>query len=417
MAIGDGLMIDQLPIIIAGAGIGGLAAALALSQRGRPCRIIERRSNPSEEGAGIQIGPNGVKVLRMLGVADDLTPVVGVPAAIRVHDGRSGADLASLPLGAWIENRHGAPYWVALRADLHGAMYRAAHRTQTVTIDTGTSVSAVTSTDCGVQVITTDGRVLDGAALIAADGMWSAIRAQHFDGTPPCQIGLTAARAVISAAMYPDPWARSEIGVWLAPGVHFVHYPVRGGAEIAMILIFRDNAGGDSWSSPMSRDAVKGLNLQLHGSISDVIGAVPAWTRWPLLTRTSLPQWTKGHIALLGDAAHPVLPFLAQGAVMALEDAAALAACLGNPKRQVADALLDYQSTRISRCARVSRAAARNGKIYHLRRPVAVARNAVLRVLPGTRVMAGYDWLYGYERPEPFDVVDAHSPLSRDAKP
>ena len=389
-------MMDGRPVLIVGGGIGGMATALALAQRGLVCRIIERRAQPSEDGAGIQIGPNGVKVLRRLGVADALVTRVGVPDAIRVRSARSGRDLSVLPLGRWIEERHGAPYWVAHRADVHAVLADAVKRTPSIALETGFAVSSVTDTGDGINAVADDGSVREGRALIGADGLWSSIRAQHFDDSAPQLTGLSAARAVVSAEQFPVDFARTETGVWLLPGAHIVHYPVRRGTEIAVVLIFKDDTGGRSWSAPMSRESVARLGLRLHDSIGDVIGAILSWTRWPLVTRPSLAHWSRGRIALLGDAAHPVLPFLAQGAVMALEDAVTLADCLAAPGVALDDALADYQSQRIARCTRVANAAARNGRIYHLGGPAAAIRDTVLRVVSGARVMGSYDWLYGF---------------------
>jgi salicylate hydroxylase len=389
-------MTDTLPVIVVGGGIGGLAAVLALAQRGQICHIIERRAHLSEDGAGIQIGPNGVKILRALGVADALRPVAGAPGAIRVCNARTGQQLATLPLGPWIEDRHRAPYWTAHRADLHAALLHAAQRDARIGMETGVAVATAVSADHGVIATTNDGRALEGMALIGADGLWSTIRARHFDGTPPRSTGLAAARAVIPAGQFPLAFAHTDTGVWLLPGAHIVHYPVRGGAEIALVLIFRDHGGGEAWSAPMSQADVAALKLPLHHSIGDVIANVSAWTRWPLVTRAPLTSWSTGRIALLGDAAHPVLPFLAQGAVMALEDAVSLAACITTPGVAMHDALQYYQVSRMDRCNRVAKTAFRNGQIYHRGGLMAVARNTVLRAMPGTRVMAGYDWLYGF---------------------
>lgn len=389
-------MTDGKPVLVVGGGIGGMATALALAQRGLACHILERRAQPSEDGAGIQIGPNGVKVLRRLGVADALEARVGVPDAIRVRSARNGRDLSVLPLGRWIEERHGAPYWVAHRADVHAVLADAVKRTSSITFETGFAVSSVTSTNDGITAVADNGEVREGRALIGADGLWSSIRAQHFDDGAPQLTGLAAARAVVPAGEFPVEFARTETGVWLLPGAHIVHYPVRRGTEIAVVLIFKDDTGGQSWSAPMPRETVARLGLRHHGSIGDVIGAILSWTRWPLVTRLSLAHWSKGRMALLGDAAHPVLPFLAQGAVMALEDAVTLADCMAAPGVAIDDALADYQSKRIARCARVANAAARNGRIYHLGGPAAAIRDTVLRAAPGARVMGSYDWLYGF---------------------
>jgi salicylate hydroxylase len=389
-------MASSLPIVIAGGGIGGLAAALALAKRGLACRLLERRSDPSEDGAGIQISPNGVKVLRDLGVASQLEPLVGVPRSININSATRGKNLQTLPLGAWIEARHGAPYWVAHRADLHSALYASASKHSNITIETGVGVTSARNRNDCVTIETSDRRTIDATALIAADGLRSTVRSEYFDASQPHPTGLAAARAVVPASSFAIPWAHDCTGVWLLPGAHIVHYPVRGGRDIAIILIFSDVTGGDEWSSLFTASAVAALNLPLHASIATPLRAVPEWRRWSLVTRTPLKAMVQGRIALLGDAAHPMLPFMAQGAVMSLEDATELATCLAANSADTVAALARYQDLRLARCRRVAETAKRNGQIYHMAGASASARDLVLGLLPGPRVMAGYDWLYGY---------------------
>jgi salicylate hydroxylase len=396
MCASDQAMTSAPSILIAGGGIGGLATALALARHGIASHILERRSDVVEDGAGIQISPNGVKVLRLLGVSEKLAPLVGQPTSIIVNCAARGQRLQTLPLGAWIENRHGAPYWVAHRADLHGTLLAAVRETPAITCETGVGVESAAQTTAAVAVRTSDGRTITTDALIGADGLWSTIRAQHFDDRSASQTGLSAARAVVPAAQFQVPWARENTGVWLLPGAHVVHYPVRDSQEIAIVLIFRGHHNDDSWSSAMSADAVATLDLPLHSSIAAPIRAVTSWRRWSLVTRPPLNTMANGRIALLGDAAHPMLPFLAQGAVMSLEDAATLAACLAHRPGDATAALQRYQDARLSRTHRVARTARRNGRIYHLGGPAGFARDTVLRLLSGERVMSGYDWLYGY---------------------
>jgi salicylate hydroxylase len=389
------------PILIAGAGIGGLASALALAKHGRSCRIFERRATVAEDGAGIQISPNGVKVLRALGVADDIAARVGTPDAILVHDAKTGTRLQSLPLGHWINQRHGAPYWVAHRADLHAVLYDRARRSPEISIETGVTLLSALTTDEQVSVISSNGLAYTGAALIAADGVRSTLRARHFDASPVRATGLSAARAVIPMRDFPLAWAQRNTGVWMMPSAHIVHYPVRGGTDIAMVVIFPDPTGGDSWSEPFSADQMDALPLPVCRELRDCLRASTQWRRWSLVTRNPLDTWVHGRTALLGDAAHAMLPFLAQGAVMALEDAWTLAACIGASKAHIPEGLVSYQSQRLARSARVVKTAARNGQIYHLSGLAATARNASLRWLSGARVMAAYDWLYGHEIAHP----------------
>jgi salicylate hydroxylase len=383
-------------VLIAGGGIGGLAAALALARRGIASQILERRPALGEDGAGIQIGPNGVKILRALGVADGLSARVGVPQSILVRDAARGATLAELPLGPWMDHRHGAPYWVAHRADLHAAMLAAARAHHLIAIETGFAIASASQSADAVHVTSAEGRVVTGSALIGADGLWSTIRTEHFDAKPPVPRQLAAARAVVPAAAFSDPMAATNTCVWLAPGSHVVHYPVRSGTEIAIVVIYPSELSSSDWSAGMTQPAFAQLALDLHASIAATLRSVEAWRCWPLLTRAPLRTWAEGRIALLGDAAQPILPFLAQGAVMALEDAVTLADALAVPGAEVPDALRNYADQRMPRRQRVSATAARNGVIYHMRGPAAYARNLVMAARSGPSIMAGYDWLYGF---------------------
>lgn len=397
-------MTAETPILIAGAGIGGLATALALAKRGLACHVIEKRARPSEDGAGIQIGPNGVHVLRQLGVADALSPLTASPDFLRIMDAVRGRELASLPLGKTIAARFDAPYWTAHRADLHAALLAGVQSNPLLKVSLGAEVIGATSYPSHARVSLSNGAHIDGPALIAADGLWSGARNLIFMSPPLQDTGSRAYRTVIPASQMPGGVSATSTHIWLGPRAHVVHYPVRAGTEIALVAVFADGEMAAGWSNDVAAADLNARFSQLAGPLRDVLMHASAWRGWRLLTLPNLPEWQRawvnGRIALLGDAAHPVLPFLAQGAVMALEDAVVIAGHIARalqPKTiSMHEALTNYAAERRPRTDRVALAAQRNGKTYHLSGAFAAARNTVLRSSPPQRLLARYDWLYGW---------------------
>jgi salicylate hydroxylase len=384
------------PVLIVGAGIGGLATSLALARRGIASHVLERRPAFNEDGAGIQIGPNGTRILRQLGVVDALRPHVGVPEALSVRDGLTGKELARLPLGRWLAMRHGAPYWVAHRRDLHAALLQAVRNEPLVAMSMGFDASEVATRDGLVAVAADSRQAWTGRALIAADGIWSPLRSLLFKDAKPTFCGKSASRSIVPLDTLPDEFHRPEATIWLFPDAHVVHYPVSGGSELAVVVVLDDGHESSDWSAPVPPAWIQQSMPECAEALQTLILEASTWRRWSLHTMPVPQRWAEGPIALLGDAAHPVLPFMAQGGVMALEDAAVLADALHRNPENMALALQQYQRRRRARVMRVAKASRRNGSIYHLSGFAARARNLVLRELPAQRLMARYDWLYGW---------------------
>jgi len=383
------------PVLIVGGGIGGLALALALAKLGRRSVVLEQRSSFSGTGAGIQLGPNGVRVLQRLGLAQALQSVVGVPDALAVHHGTTGRTLAVLPLGRWIAARHGAPYWVAHRGDLHAVLAAAAAAEPRITLRAPFALASPTVTETGVQARSTAGDVVGGAALVGADGLWSVTRHFIAPGHVPHFVGSTAARCVIPVAQA-GRLALPAVGLWLTRGANVVHYPVRGGSEIAAVLIAAEAWASTEWDAAADGDLLRKRLWTFHASLAEPLSKAGEWRKWALHRLLPLPHWALGRMALIGDAAHPMLPHLAQGGVLALEDAVALADALAAHPADEAQAFLAFERERRRRAARVAAMSALNGRIYHLTPPLSWARDGILRLLPGSWLMAGYDWLYGW---------------------
>ena len=388
-------MPEPAPILIAGGGIGGLALALALAKSGRRSTVLEQRESFGAAGAGIQIGPNGVRVLQRLGLAEALRPAVGVPDALAVHHGRTGRALAVLPLGRWIADRHGAPYWVVHRGDLHAVLTEAASAEPRITLRAGFNLASVAQHGEVVKAQGVDGDVATGAALVGADGLWSSVRRAIRPEHVPQSVGATASRTVIPVAAA-GRLAVPVVGLWLGPDVNVVHYPVRGGAEIAVVVIASGSWQGKEWDAEADQAALIARLAGFHSSLAEPLAMAPSWRKWGLYRLPPLPAWSAGRVVLIGDAAHPMLPHLAQGGVLALEDALVLADCLAAHASDVAQAFLVFEAKRRRRADRVQAMSRLNGRIYHLRPPMAWARDGALRLLPGPWLMARYDWLYGW---------------------
>jgi salicylate hydroxylase len=384
------------PVLIAGAGIGGLAAAIALARRGIASHVLERRPAFHEEGAGIQIGPNGTRILKHLRVADILRPRVGLPEAICVRDGLSGTELARLPLGRWIAARHGAPYWVAHRKDLHAALLQVARAEPLVALSMGFEVAEVATDGPHVAVASSNGQAWTGKALIAADGLWSTVRTLLFATRPPRFAGKSAARSVLQLDALPPEFFKQETGIWLFRDAHVVHYPVSAGSELAVVVIVEDEHDDEEWSAPVHPAWVLQHLHQCAEPLADLLVEAKSWRRWALHTLPPLRSWSHGPVALLGDAAHPVLPFLSQGGVLALEDAVVLAEAMHKFPSDVPGSLSWYCHRRRARADRVAAASRRNGAIYHMSGALAGARNFAMRSVGPQRLMARYDWLYGW---------------------
>ncbi len=392
-------MTNAEPVLIAGGGIAGLATALALAKHDIPSRILEQRDRFSEAGAGIQIGPNGVRALSALGVAPHLAKHVSVPEEIVVHHGASGRVLTRMPLGSWIAERHGAPYWVVHRRDLQTTLLERARSIQGITIETGFTITDVEDNGDHVLVRSSSGTTAHGPVLVGADGIRSRVRIAL---TPDAQLrfsGKAASRTLLSpdaAAALGDP---ASMGVWLAPGAHVVHYPIAAGAQVAVVAIVPDDRMTDDWAAPNDWNALGPHLAGFAPELRQALAKAPEWRRWALFETDPLPHLAKGRIALAGDAAHPVFPFLAQGGVMALEDALVLANALATQPEDPAGALQAYEAARRPRVNAIVATSRQNGRIFHLSGPAALARNLAMAAVPATRLMARYDWVYGWQPP------------------
>ena len=382
-------------MLIAGGGIGGLAAAIALGRRGINSEILERSHFTEESGAGIQLGPNATRALQRLGVLDAIEPRSFRPEAIVIYDALSGRRLSSMPLGEAAAKRYGAPYLTLHRADLHAGLRAAAQSHAGITLTPGFELAAIDLTDNAVIARAGDGTEASGASLIGADGLWSTVRAR---GRPAARLrfaGATAWRARLPRGDLPSPFNDPVVGLWLGPGAHLVHYPVRSGDDLNVVAVTEGGTERQGWDQPGGAGTLRASFTRWAKDSKSLLEQAETWRSWSLYRLTSLRHWSDGSIALLGDAAHPVLPFVAQGAALAIEDAITLAACLAEAPRDPAAAFHRYEAQRRPRAARVQSLSRHYGWLYHLHGPLRLARNLVLARRSEARALQRFDWLYG----------------------
>ncbi|HVZ42759.1 MAG TPA: FAD-dependent monooxygenase [Ramlibacter sp.] len=390
-------------LAIAGGGIGGLAAAFAGRRAGCEVALFEQAEFFSEVGAGIQMGPNVTAILREWGLLEgELAASVARPGRLRARGADDGRELAALALGAGFESRYGAPYLTVHRADLQTALLQAA-REAGATLRNGARVTQAAQDEHGVHVAA--GGNFDADALIGADGLWSSTRQLVVPAdTPPRATGHLAYRAVVRQTELPAASRSTEVTAWLGAGLHVVSYPVRAGDWLNVVCVVEGCIERDprSWDHAAIAADLYASTRAVCTPLRDLLGAVANWRFWVLHDRPVLRgpgEMAAGRVALLGDAAHPMLPYLAQGAGMAVEDARELQRVLqseGDVARDLPAALQRYALHRWARCARVQARSLRNGRIFHLEGPMRAARDLSMRVM-GSRLL-DVPWLYGQKR-------------------
>lgn len=396
-------------VLIAGGGIGGLSAALACTRAGAGVALFERNAVFSEFGAGIQLSPNIVKILYGWGLREALSEVAAFPDRLQVRSASSGAELGRLRLGEEIARRYGAPYLTIHRADLHAVLLAALQQQGGATLHLSSPVNGFEQTETDVALQLDHDQLARGDLLVGADGGWSSIRQQLLNDGTPQPTGHLAYRALISQARLPIHLRSSQVTAWLGPQMHVVQYPVRRGKWLNVVAIVHGQVQGDMSHWDHSGNAAE-LQQRLQATckpLKDLIQAVPNWRLWALSIRPPMRfarEQASGRVALLGDAAHPMVPYLAQGAGMAIEDAAVLARVLeqggfftdvdgpADPGNLVPGLLRQYARQRWQRNARVQATAIRNGKIFHASGLMAFGRNAVMKIR-GEAVM-DQPWLY-----------------------
>jgi salicylate hydroxylase len=392
-------------IIVAGAGIGGLTAALALAAKGFRVVILEKAERLEEAGAGLQLSPNASRILVELGLQPRLASRAVMPDAINIMSAREGGEIARLPLGEAASFRAGAPYWVVHRADLQAALQAHVNDNPDIELRLGWQFDDVTSHAKGLTVVQRSGdarRQELAVALIGADGIWSSVRHHLFPDVQPQFSGLIAWRGTLDATALPREYTAPRVQLWMGPNAHLVAYPISGARQINVVAIVPGTWNRPGWSAPGATNEIKCAfaSPRWPPTARMLIGAVDEWRRWALFTVPDIGDWSEGAIALVGDAAHAMLPFAAQGAGMAIEDAAVLAKALSDSAGEniagIPAALKRYGRLRRARVLKVQRAARRSGRIYHLTGPLALARDLTIKAMGPKRVLARQDWIYDW---------------------
>ncbi|MFL6827043.1 MAG: FAD-dependent monooxygenase [Bradyrhizobium sp.] len=397
-------MAGSRTIFVAGAGIGGLTASLALAARGFRVVILEKSERLEEIGAGLQLSPNASRVLVELGLQPRLAGRAVTPEAISLMSVRSGGEVARLQLGQAARSA-GAPYWVMHRADLQAALQAEVNEHHDIELRLGCQFEDVATHAKGLTVVHRSGmtRQQDLAlALIGADGIWSAVRHHLFPHVQPQFSGLIAWRGTLDATQLPREYASRGVQLWMGPNAHLVAYPISGARQINIVAVVPGTWNRPGWSEPGDGNELRAAFAapRWPGPARMMIAAVDGWRKFALFTVPDGGQWTQGAIALLGDSAHAMLPFAAQGAGMAIEDAAVLARCVAEVQNEggptIAAALQRYARERRARVARVQRMAKRNATIYHLSGPAALVRDLAMKAIGARRLLARQDWIYDW---------------------
>jgi len=384
------------PFLIAGGGIGGIAAAIALAAKGIPSRVLEQASQFGEIGAGIQCAPNAFMAMNALGIRDEVNKTAVFVEKLIMMDSLNGREAGAIPLDDSFRARFGEPYAVIHRADLHRALLdAAASRADLISLETSSKILDVREEGASVVVTLEGGRIESGRALIGADGLWSRIREIVIDDGRPRVSGHIAYRAVLPTDEFPEDLRWNAATLWAGPKTHLVHYPLRRWELFNIVATFHGDEYIEGWNEPGDRDVLLHHFRDVGARPMSILERPQSWRRWVLCDRDPADNWSRGRITLLGDAAHPMLQYFAQGACMAMEDALCLADEVVAADGNDAAAFLAYQSARAPRTARVQLQARRLGEIYHMSGIKRLIRNWMLGRRRPERHYDGLAWLYG----------------------
>jgi 3-hydroxybenzoate 6-monooxygenase len=382
-------------VLVAGGGIGGIAAALTLVRRGFDVQVLEQAAQLGEIGAGLQVGPNGFAAFDALGVGEIARAKAVYTDEMVMHDAIDETLVGRIPTGAAFIARFDNPYAVIHRADAHAALLTGAQATGRITVATSTTVARVEQNDAGVTVFDTQGRTYTGLALIAADGVKSAVRRQYVGDTARVS-GHVVYRAVVNKADFPADLRWNAASIWVGPNCHLVHYPLRGGEQYNVVVTFHSREP-EEWSVRTgSREEVLSYFGGICARARQLIELPKDWTRWATADREPIGEWTFGRVTLLGDAAHPTLQYLAQGACMAMEDAVTLGEALRVSGNDFSNAFALYQRARVARTARIVLSAREMGRIFHAHGVERLVRNDLWRGRTPERFYDAMEWLYGW---------------------
>ena len=387
---------SSLPVLVAGGGIGGLAAALALTRRGLKVKVLEQAAELGEIGAGIQLGPNAFAAFDALGVGPQARGRAVYTDDMVMHDALDEFQVGRIPTGDAFRARFGNPYAVIHRADVHKSLLEGAQASDRIEVQTSCCVQRVEQDDDSVTVVDTQGQRHRGVALVGADGVKSAVRRQYV-GDEARVSGHVVYRAVVDKKDFPVDLQWNAASIWVGPNCHLVHYPLRGGEQYNVVVTFHSR-DKEEWSvREGSPEEVQSYFGGICARARQLIDLPKDWKRWATADREPIGQWTYGRATLLGDAAHATLQYLAQGACMALEDAVTLGEALRVHDNDFAKAFALYQRSRIARTARIVLSAREMGRIFHALGVERLVRNALWKGRTPERFYDAMEWLYGWK--------------------
>ena len=384
---------DGLPILIVGAGIGGLAAALALSNAGYRTKVIEQTVEFKEIGAGIQFGPNGFKMLERLGLRDAVDHLAVFPDDLMLMDSVTEAEVTRIPLGTAFRERFNYPYALVHRADLHAVLLKACQGSESVELCPGETLERFDEIGQQVQVVTTKGTHA-GSALVGADGIWSKIRQDLVGDGRPRVSGHIAYRAVLPIEDVPERFRKNAMILWAGPKNHLVQYPLRGGKLFNLVAVFHSDAYDEGWNTKGDPEELRRRFAGTCDTVQTLLDKIESWRMWVLCDRDPVKDWSRGRTTLLGDAAHPMLQYLAQGACMAIEDGVVLAETLKASGGDVEAAFQAYQEARYLRTGKCQMMARLYGEFYHADGVKRELRNQMLAGRTPEQSFDGVAWLY-----------------------
>ena len=385
-------------VIIVGGGIGGLAAALALARAGIAAQVIEQAAEFKEIGAGIQLGPNVFWMFEALGLVAPISALAVFPNNMIMMDSITGEEVTRMPLGEAFRKKFKHPYALIHRADLHKVLLEACGKSDRIRLDASQKVTAVEETADGVTVKTESGKTYRGAALIGADGLWSSIRQIVVGDGKPKPAGHITYRAVLPTSEMPEKFRWRDMVVWAGDKVHLVHYPLRTGELFNLVAVFHSDRYEEGWDSYGDPAELHERFARTCAPVRTLLNKIESWRMWVLCDRPPIKEWSRGRITLVGDAAHPMLQYLAQGANMAIEDAVCLASKTVEKDGDYAAAFRAYQDVRYLRTGRVQIMARVYGEVFHASGVAKELRNMMLGSRTPDEAMAGMEWLYGEQK-------------------
>jgi salicylate hydroxylase len=387
-------MTQPLHLIVAGGGIGGLATAYVLARHGQRVTVLEQSASFGEIGAGIQLGPNIFKMFDYLGLTDAVNRVAYFPPGMGMNDVRTGEKVVRVPLADAARAIYGYPYGVIYRADLHNVFLDACKALPAVTLRTSAKVEGFEQDGRGVRVKLADGETVTGDALIGADGLWSKIRQGIVGDGKPRVSGHIAYRAVLKRDDVPSYLWSDDVLLWGGEKTHLVHYPLRRGELFNLVAVFHSNKYDEGWNTFGDTAELQERFAHAVPQVKELLGKIETWKMWVLCDREPVKNWSDRRVTLLGDAAHPMLQYLAQGAGQAIEDAVVLGEALKFTQGDVEQAFLKYQQARYLRTGRVQLTARFYGDIYHASGVTRELRNRMFQSGEESAGFAGLKWMY-----------------------